>query len=381
MWNLSIIPSEIRTVVVKIGTTLLSGDKPFDGKYLEEVVKDLARLKKERALDILVVSSGAIGCGMNSLGQSRRPRVLPLKQATAAVGQAVLMHYYETLFRSYGDGLKTAQVLLTAADLDNRQTYLNVRNTLQALFELGCVIPIVNENDSTATEELTGVGAFGDNDTLAAKIAAKIDADLLIILTDVDGLYDRDPRQSGARLLEFVPEITEEIEHMAGGTIVETSVGGMRTKLTAARIANAAGLPVALANGRRPNIISGVIEGTAPRTIFGPAKAVLSHRKRWIAFGRRVLGTLHIDDGARKALQANGKSLLPAGITAVEGEFEVGAAVRVLDSCGHEVARGLVNYSSSQLALIKGVKTARIESILGRKDFDEAIHRNNLVIL
>lgn len=381
MLSLSTIPNEIRTVVVKIGTTLLSGEKPFDGKYLEVIVKDLARLKKERALDILVVSSGAIGCGMNSLGQNRRPRLLPIKQATAAVGQAVLMHYYETLFRTYGDGLKTAQVLLTAADLDNRHTYLNVRNTLQALFELECVIPIVNENDSTATEELTGVGAFGDNDTLAAKIAAKIDADLLIILTDVDGLYDRDPRQAGAKLLEYVPEITEEIEQMAGGTIVETSVGGMRTKLTAAKIANAAGLPVALANGRRPNIISGIIEGTAPTTIFGPAKIVLSHRKRWIAFGRRVLGTLHIDDGACKALLANGKSLLPAGITQVEGEFEVGAAVRVVDARGHEVARGLVNYSSAQLTRIKGVKTGKIESILGKKDFDEAIHRNNLVVL
>lgn len=380
--NLSIIPTDVHTLVVKIGTTLLSGDLPFDGKYLEPVVQDLARLKHERGMNILVVSSGAIGCGMNALAQKHRPALLPLKQATAAVGQSILMHYYETLFRTYGRGLKTAQVLLTAADLDNRQTYLNVRNTIQALFELEVVIPIINENDSTATDELTGAGTFGDNDTLAAKIAAKIDADLLIILSDVDGLYSANPlRDKSAKLIEHVDEITEQIEKMAGGSEVETSVGGMKTKLDAARIATSAGLPVVLTDGRRPNVVSGVLNGTIPATVFGPAKHILSHRKRWIAFGRRPRGTVTIDNGAQKALLEQGRSLLPAGVVEVQGEFEVGAAVSIINGAGCEIARGLVNYSSADLAAIKGHKCKEIIAVLGRKDFDEAVHRSNLVVL
>jgi glutamate 5-kinase len=375
---LNTIGTDVKTLVVKIGTTLLSGERPFDGVLLEEIVKDLAELKRARDINILIVSSGAIGCGMNALGLTTRPKVLPLKQAAAAIGQATLMHYYETLFRHHGDGLHTAQVLLTAGDLDNRQSYLNVRNTIHALFELKKVIPVVNENDSIATEEIK----FGDNDTLAAKIAAKIDADLLIILSDVDGLFDSNPAKNpGARLIERVEEMTEKIEALAGDTTVETSIGGMKTKLTAVKIACAAGLPVAIANGRRPHIVRDMLSGKGRGTLFCAHETAISHRKRWIAFGRKTAGVLKVDDGAGKALRSNGKSLLPAGVVGIEGEFGVGAAVRVIDSAGCEIARGLVNYSSADIARIKGVKSKDIQSILGRKDFDEVIHRNNLVVL
>ena len=372
------VPTDIRTLVVKIGTTLLSGERPFDGQLLEDIVKDLARTKRERVMNVLIVSSGAIGCGMNALGITERPKLLPLKQATAAVGQSILMHYYEALFRAYGEGLKTAQVLLSASDLDNRQSYLNVRNTIKALFDLENVIPIVNENDSTAIEELK----FGDNDTLAAKIAAKIDADLLIILSDVDGLYDGNPvKNKSAKLIEHVPKITREIEALAGDTVGETSVGGMRTKLAAAKITCSAGVPMVIANGRTPHIIADVLAGKARATVFGPAREALSHRKRWIAFGRKVQGAVHVDDGARNALLNRGTSLLPAGITRVEGSFGVGAAVRVVDSSGRDIARGLVNFSSEEVVRILGRKSKEIPAILGHRDFDEVIHRDNLVVL
>lgn len=375
---MSTIPTDIKTLVVKIGTTLLSDKRPFDGRLLEVIVEDIAYLKRERGLNVLIVSSGAIGCGMNALGSTERPRILPMKQATAAVGQAALMHTYETLFRSHGDGLKTAQVLLSASDLDNRQSYLNIRNTVHELFNMKSVVPIVNENDSTATDELK----FGDNDTLAAKIAARIDADLLIILSDVDGLFDRNPvRYKSAKLIEHVETITDEVMALAGDTIVETSVGGMKTKLAAARIACSAGLPVVLANGRTPHVIPDVLGGHARATVFAPAPDVLPHRKRWIAFGRRLRGAVRVDDGARTALLERGKSLLAAGIVGVQGSFPSGAAIKVIDAAGREIARGLTNYGSEDLLRIKGCSSKQIAVILGQKDFDEVIHRDNLVVL
>ena len=199
---------KIKTLVVKIGTTLLTGERGFEGEVLEAVVKDLAKLKRERNLNLLIVSSGAMGCGMQRLGMTKRPTLLPVKQAVAAIGQSRLMHIYEVLFQTYGDGLQVAQVLLSASDLDRRQSYLNVRNTVNALFEFGNVIPILNENDSTATAELR----FGDNDTLAAKVASKINAGLLIILSNVDGLYDGDPSSGDAKLIPHVNAVTAEIE-------------------------------------------------------------------------------------------------------------------------------------------------------------------------
>lgn len=369
---------EVKTLVVKIGTTLLGSDTGFEGSVLEQLVKELSALKRERGLNLLLVSSGAIGCGMNALDMNERPRLLPLKQATAAVGQAKLMHYYETLFSTYGNGLRTAQVLITGSELDNRTTYLNIRNTVRALFQMEVVVPIVNENDSVATEEL----AFGDNDTLAARVAAKIDADLLVLLSDIDGLYDKNPRRfSDAQLIPHVAKMTPEIAALAEGTSSETSIGGMKTKLAAAHIACNSGLPMVIADGRRPGVIHDVLDGEGPMTWFGAAESVLSHRKRWIAFGRAARGSIVVDDGACNALLNQGKSLLAAGILRVTGKFEAGAAVQVMDRQGEPLGRGLVNYSSDQIAQIQGRKSQEIASILGRKDFDEVIHRNNLVLI
>jgi len=367
-----------KTLVVKIGTTLLSGEEGFDGRVLEQLVTDMARVKNDEKLNLLIVSSGAMGCGMDRLGMDERPASLPLKQATAAVGQARLMHFYEALFQTYGGGLKTAQVLLSTGDLDDRQSYLNVRNTINTLFEFDNVVPIVNENDSTAPDELR----FGDNDTLAAKVASKIDADLLIILSNVDGLYDKNPAShDDAKLLEHVENVTTDIEDFAEDTKVATSIGGMKTKLEAAKIAGASGLPVVIANGNRPNIISEVINGTAPMTVFGASENALPERKRWIAFGTSSKGEIVVDDGASRALLTEGKSLLAAGIQKTVGTFESGDSVTIQDCRGKNIARGLINYSSGDVLRIKGHRSSEITKILGIKDFEEVIHRDNLVIL
>ncbi len=370
-------PEEIKRLVIKIGTNLLAGKLGFEGHVLENLVKEVCELKSNYGTDIIIVSSGAVGCGMNALGMGKRPASLPEKQAIAAIGQSRLMHYYETLFRTYGEGLTTAQILLTQADLDSRQNYLNIRNTLNTLFSLGSVVPIINENDSTATEELK----FGDNDTLAAKIAAKINANLLILLTDVDGLYDRNP-QCGkeARLICDVRQVTPDIEAAAGGAGSVAATGGMRTKIEAAKIATAAGVDCIITSGTRERILHKVLSGEAERTRFFPAQAILSHRKRWIAFGRAIAGTVIVDKGACKALVNQGKSLLPAGVTGVEGKFNAGAAVRIVDDSGKIIARGLVNYNSNELRAIQGKRSTDIAAILGRKDFDEVIHRNNMVV-
>ena len=363
---------------MKIGTTLLSNEHGFEGQVLEEVVKDLSRIKHERGINLLIVSSGAMGCGMDRLGIQERPTTLPLKQATAAVGQARLMHFYEALFETYGDGLQTAQVLLSTHDLDDRQSYLNVRNTINALFEFENVVPIVNENDSTAPDELR----FGDNDTLAAKVAAKIDADLLIILSNVDGLSDKDPStHSDAKLIERIEKVTHEIEDFAEDTLTPTSIGGMKTKLDAARIACSVGLPMVIASGLRPGAVSDVLDGKGRMTTFGSSENRLTQRKRWIAFGRSSRGALQIDQGARDALVDRGKSLLPAGIVSVEGAFGLVEAVTIKDPAGHDVARGLTNYTSEEIDRIKGCQSGDIEGILGYKDYDVVIQRDNLVLL
>jgi glutamate 5-kinase len=368
----------VNTLVVKIGTTLLTGPGGFDGRLLEGLVKDVARLKARRKMNVLIVSSGAVGCGMDRLGMKERPASLPLKQATAAVGQSRLMHIYEALFQTHGGGLHAAQVLLTARDLDERQGYLSIRNTLNTLFDFGNVVPIINENDSTASDELR----FGDNDTLAARVAAKIGADLLIILSNVDGLYDKNPAtHPDAKLIGHVEHVSAELENIAEDTLAATSVGGMKTKLSAARIACAAGLPTVIANGNRESVVSDVLAGTAPMTVFGKAATSMAHRKRWIAFGKAPRGSVVIDDGAKNALVTKGRSLLAAGVVGVEGDFEAGEAVNIRDGSGHDVARGLSNYSRGDLSAIKGLKTGQIAEKLGRKDFDEVIHRDNLVLL
>lgn len=374
---MSITPSDIDTIVVKIGTSLLTGERGFDGRVIEHVVKSIARMKQERGVNVLIVSSGAMGCGMFSLGLQQRPQELRLKQAIAAIGQSTLVHYYETLFQTYGDGLHAAQVLITVGDLDDRQRYLNIRNTIKALFDMKIVVPVVNENDSVATEELR----VGDNDTLAARVAAGIDADLLVILSDVDGLYDKNPAVfEDAKLLDRVEKIDESVEALAEDTRTQTTIGGMKTKLAAARIACAAGIPTILANGHGDNVLDRAVSADGPCTYFAPSPEALSHRKRWIAFGRQLRGSIHIDDGALRALAEQGRSLLAAGIARVEGDFPLGAAVRICGSSGAEIACGLTNYASDDLRKIAGHKSSDIETILGKKVFDEVIHRDNLVL-
>jgi glutamate 5-kinase len=288
------------------------------------------------------------------------------------------MHYYETLFQTYGDGLHAAQVLVTAGELDDRTTYLNVRNTLHALFGLGNAVPIVNENDSVATEELR----FGDNDTLAARVAAGIGADLLVVLSDIDGLYDQNPRRfPEAKHIPRVDAVDDAVMALAEDTTTETSIGGMRTKLLAARIATASGIPMAIADGRRECILDAVLTGTGPMTWFAPGGNGLSHRKRWIAFGRAIRGTLTLDEGACRAVREKGRSLLPAGIAAVSGQFDAGDAVQLAGADGVPFAQGLTNYARPQLDQIIGRKTTEIAAILGRKDFDEVIHRDNMVLI
>ena len=370
--------SNIKTLVVKVGTTLLSDENGFNGTRLETLVKGLAKLKRERDLNLVIVSSGAMGCGMDRLGMKERPTLLRIKQATAAVGQARLMHFYEALFQTYGDGLMTAQVLLSRHDLDDRQSYLNVRNTINTLLEFEDMVPIINENDSTAPEELR----FGDNDTLAARVAAKIDADLLVILSNVDGLYKTNPATDpNAELITHVDNVTDDIESFAEDTKVATSIGGMKTKLQAARIACASGLPLVIANGNRENVIADILNGTAPMTVFGAKSAALAGRKRWIAFGTAPKGTVHVDAGASNALTKDNTSLLAAGIIKVEGNFGQGAAVRIVNGNGKEIAIGLTNFNSEELDRIKGLKTNQIAETLGRKDYDSVIHRDNLVLL
>lgn len=375
---MSINLTDARTLVVKVGTSLLSGPHGFDGRIVEGVVKELCELKRTRGLNIMLVSSGAIGCGMDVLGLTERPKVLPLKQATAAVGQSRLMHYYETLFQTYGNGLRAAQILISTIRFDDRTQYLNIRNTINTLFAFGNVIPVVNENDTVSTEQLT----FGDNDTLAARVAVVADADLLIILSDVDGLFDKNPaHHPDAKIIPHVEAIDAGVESLAEDTITQTTIGGMKTKLTAARIACKAGVPMVITNGRRERVIHSVLDGAGPMTTFGPSPTQMPHRKRWIAYGRRNMGTLRIDDGAKRAVVERGSSLLPAGITAVDGVFEPGAAVAIVDSAGREIASGLVNYASSDIDRIRGKRSGEIAAVLGRQDFEEVIHRDNLVIL
>lgn len=361
-------------IVVKVGTsTLTHATGQLDLRRMEKLVRDLVDLANQ-GKKLVLVSSGAVGAGMGRLGFSRRPRTLREKQALAAVGQGILVHMYEKFFAEYG--WVVAQVLLTREDFSDRRRYLNVSHTFSQLLEYG-VIPIVNENDTTAVEELR----FGDNDNLAALVAGAIDADLLVILSDIDGLYDDDPRTNPrARKLPVVKEITPEIEHLAGGAGSSFGTGGMSTKIQAAKICTSSGIPMVIASGTQEGVLHDILAGREVGTVFLPRADKLRGKKKWIAYGSAASGKIVIDAGAAQALTAEGKSLLPVGIVAVEGQFEAGSVVRVYDPTGKEVARGIVNYSAQELELIKGKKTGEIEAVLGHKDYDEAIHRDNLVL-
>ena len=313
---------------------------------------------------------------MARLGLRERPRSIPEKQAAAAVGQSALMQHYESAFARHGRTV--AQVLLTQADISARARYLNARNTLTTLLRYG-VLPIINENDTVAVEEIK----FGDNDNLSALVAQLIDADLLVLLTDVEGLYTGDPRSDAqARKLDTVEAVTPEIERLVWSEPDRVAVGGMATKLQAAQKAAASGVPMVIASGREPGTLARLLEGEPVGTYFPPRGDRLAARKRWIAFAVPPQGRLLVDAGARQALTDRGKSLLPSGVVDVEGEFEAGEVVALCAAAdGKEFARGLVNFDAHELRKIRRAKTTEIEILLGYKSFDEVVHRANLVVL
>jgi glutamate 5-kinase len=362
-----------RRLVVKVGTSSLVGDGgSLDRSKVENLVDQLAKIKRD-GRDVILVSSGAIRAGMEKMGIAKRPKNIPELQASAAIGQGYLMQIYSELFSRYE--VVPAQVLLTRDDFHNRVRYLNARNTMHTLLRFGA-LPIVNENDTVATEEIR----FGENDTLSALVAASVDADLLLNLSDVEGLYDSDPRNSKeCRLIEEVREITSEIEAIAGKS-GPCGRGGMRSKIDAARIAVNSGVRMMIALASRPNVIIDAAAGKNVGTLFLASPAGLSHRKRWIAFGNRTKGRVIINEGAKKMVSTGGKSLLAAGIVGCEGTFDVGDLVAVVDESGRQIACGLTNYTSDEIELIKGKRSSEIEKILGYKYFDEVIHRDNLVL-
>ena len=367
--------TRVRRLVVKVGSgQIASPSEGLDAKRISALAADIAELVGE-GREVVLVSSGAIVAGTARLGLSARRRSIPETQAAAAVGQSALMWHYEQAFKRHG--IKVGQVLLTAQDISDRGRYLNARNTLLALLDFG-VLPVVNENDTVAVEEIK----VGDNDNLAALVAHLIDADLLVLLTDVDGLFTGDPRRdASATRIETVEAVTEEIRRLCFDEIGRVSVGGMATKLEAAQKAGASGIPMVIANGRENRTLGRLLKGEPLGTHFLPRDDRLAARKRWIAFAVPPQGRLMVDAGARKALTEKGKSLLPSGLVEVTGEFRAGEVVALAELEGDDFARGLVNYDAGDLRKIRGAKTAEIEKALGYKGLAEVIHRDNLVVL
>ena len=359
--------------MVKVGTsTITYPTYRLNLQRLDSLVREIADLSN-RGMEVVLVTSGAIGAGISRLGFTQRPTTLPAKQAVAAVGQGLLMQVYEKLFSEYGQVV--AQVLLTREDLNSRTRYLNSRHTLLELLRYR-VVPIVNENDTVAVDEIK----FGDNDTLSALVAALVGADLLLVLSDVDGVYTADPRQdSTAKLIDVITSI-EEFASVAGGAGSTRGTGGMMTKFQAARIACKSGIPMIIAQGSQSGIIQDVVAGKSVGTLFLPESDRLNSRKQWLAFYHQPQGRIFVDDGARRALFEAGKSLLPIGITQVQGGFAAGDLVSVIDTGGREIGRGLSNFASDEIELIKGHRSDAIDKLLDRKDYDEVIHRDNLVL-
>jgi len=365
--------SHVRRVVIKIGTAVVSNGEGLDIPQIEKITRDVSSLI-DRGFEVVMVSSGAVAAGKRDLGIVGRPPSIPLKQAAAAIGQSRLMRAYKDAFRACGH--KVAQVLLTRDDLANRRRYLNARNTLMTLLEYG-VIPIINENDTVVVDEIR----FGDNDNLSAMVTNLAEANLLAILSDVDGLYDSDPRMHpAARRISEVERINEEIEAMAGGSGSLAGTGGMATKIKAAKRATLYGAGVVILNGRAPGALKSFFAGEEVGTYFLPGRDRMAAKKHWIAFTKKPRGKIFVDEGGKRALVEGGKSLLPSGINGVEGGFDRGDAVRLCDRDGNEFAKGVINYSLMELLQIMGKKTSEIEKILGYKYGDEVVHRDNLVL-
>jgi glutamate 5-kinase len=363
-----------RRVVVKIGSQILSSKDGIEEGRLRGLVRQLAELQGDKR-QVVVVSSGAVAAGMTQLGWKERPKTIPEKQALAAVGQIKLMALYERTFAKFDKNV--AQVLLTADDLANRQRYINAKHTFQMLLG-SSIIPIVNENDTVAVDEMK----FGDNDHLSALVATLLEADLLVILSDVEGVYDKDPRvHDDAQLIPLIGEARGLRQAIGGASVSAAGTGGIASKLAAAEQAAAAGIPTIIASGMQNGVLENVFDAKQQiGTLILPDGKQLRRKKHWIGFNLKPAGTIVVNEDAYQAVAGRGKSLLPAGVEKVEGSFGVGDCVRI-DFQGQEFARGLVNYGGSELNRIKGLHTSKIETVLGYKAQDEVIHRDDLVIL
>jgi glutamate 5-kinase len=362
-----------KRLVIKVGSNVLASGQRLDPCRIHHLALHLSALREE-GHELILVSSGAILAGLGQLKRKGRPQDIRLKQAAAAIGQSRLMWAYQDAFQFQGQTV--AQVLLTQEDLRERSRYLNARNTLISLLCLG-VIPIVNENDTVAVEEIR----FGDNDQLSALVANLVDAELLIILTDLDGLFTADPRRNRkASLISVIPEITEDVKIWAGDSISGLGVGGMSSKVLAAKVATASGIPTIVANGRVEGVLREIMAGKQIGTLFLPEHDRMASRKRWLAFATQAQGAITVDKGAKSALIRKGKSLLPSGVIEAWGEFRPGDVVTLLDQEMLEFARGLVNYGVDEVNRIKGCRSSQIQRILGYKHSDEVIHRDNLAV-
>ncbi len=365
----------VRRVVIKIGSSILSTNLGICRERLHALADEICELH-HRGISVMVVSSGAVAAGRARLGLTQPVLTLPQRQAAASVGQIDLMALYEEYFSSHQ--VQVAQILLTHDDLANRKRYLNARHTIETLFEARAV-PVANENDTVVTDELR---KFGDNDNLSALIAGLVEADVLVLLSDVAGLFDKNPRDhADARLIHLVEDIDRPLNvSLEGHNILGT--GGMASKLDAARKAARAGIPTVIADGLCDGILRAVFDpATATGTLIVPKEDRLARRKHWIAFTLKPSGAIVVDEGAYEAIARRGRSLLPSGLKDVQGRFGPGECVRCLAPDGREFARGLVNYGAVELEKIKGAQTAAIETLLGYKTTDEVIHRNDLVLM
>ena len=371
--------SAAELVVVKVGTRVLTrADGTLDDERVASIAGQLARLW-QTGRRVVLVSSGAVGAGLGRLELQRRPTAVAQLQAAAAIGQSLLIESYNRALEPHQ--LHAAQVLLTAEDLQDRSRYLNVRNTLFALFEAGAV-PIINENDTVSVDELQI--SFGDNDRLAALVTNLIRAPLLVLLSDIDGLYNGDPNDVETKVLSVVTDLAAaEQQHVRDGQRIgiQLSRGGMATKLQAVRIATSAGENVVIANGHRDDVLDQILKGVDLGTLFLAAGPAVDSRKRWIGWSANPTGKLTLDIGACTAIETKGRSLLAVGVAQVSGTFAKGDVVSLCDNSGREFARGLINYSAAEMQLIAGQPKERIAELLGHRPYEVVVHRNNLVVL
>ena len=367
-----------RRIVVKAGTGALTGPNGLNSEVMADLVRQICHVR-DASGEVLLVTSGAIAAGRSALGQTlgELGHDISSRQVFAAVGQSRLMHTYQEMFAAHD--AQIAQILLTIADLSNRQSYLNVGNTLQRLLELG-VLPVVNENDVVAVDEIGEV--FGDNDRLSALVANLIDADLMVVLTDTDGLYSADPRTNpDATLIMEVDRVDAGIEALAGEELHPWARGGMATKLEAAKLVTTSGIPMVMCHSRAEGAVVRAAKGESVGTFFKPANGKMEARKRWMLSGISQRGKIVVDRGAVGALSKDHRSLLPAGIQSVEGEFSRGESIYVVDVNGVKIACGIANYAASDIGKIRGLRSDRIEETLGYHYGQEVVHRNNLVLL